>query len=168
MKYLISMGVALLILLPGQPAWSAQPEVPNFSAMAATSRSTRAIEKKDLLGKVWVADFIFTTCGDICPRMTRQMRKLQSHLPKEVYLVSFSIDPDKDTLQDLQGYARDADADPDRWSFVRMGKKPLAQLLVGFKLAKNEKAALENSAALSHSSRFVVVDRRGQIRGFYD
>jgi len=51
-------------------------------------------------------------------------------------------------------------ADPDRWSFVRMGKKSLAQLLVGFKLAKNEKAALENSAALSHSSRFVVVDRR--------
>jgi len=93
MKYLISMGVALLILLSGQPAGSAQPEVPNFSAMAATSRSTRAIEKKDLLGKVWVADFIFTTCGDICPRMTRQMRKLQSHLPKEVYLVSFSIDP---------------------------------------------------------------------------
>src|SRR5260221_7544655 len=152
MKYLISMGVALLILLPGQPAWSAQPEVPNFSAMAATSRSTRAIEKKDLLGRVWVADFIFTTCGDICPRMTHQMRKLQSRLPKKVYLISFTIDPDKDTLQNLQGYARDADADPDRWFFLRMQKNALAKLMSsGFKLVKTEKNAFQNNAALSHS-----------------
>jgi protein SCO1 len=146
-------------------------ELPDFRATAVTAEGARPMGKADLLGKVWVADFIFTTCGDICPRMTRQMRRLQNRLPKEVLLASFSIDPKNDSVEALQNYAKEIEADPSRWFFMRMSERKLAKLMdSGFKLVTTDRATFEKNAndQLNHNSRFVVIDARGRIRGYYD
>src|SRR6267142_2384527 len=72
-----------------------------------------------LAGKIWIADFIYTTCPGPCPMISSRMSELQKPLEKsDVHLVSFSVDPEKDTPQVLRGYADKLQADPARWDFV--------------------------------------------------
>jgi len=160
-------------------AWSAPvtapvitSELPDFHAMAATSRHTQRLGKSDLLGHVWIADFFFTRCGKLCPLMSGQMRQLQSRLSPDVLLVSFTIDPDEDSLKALRLYARHFDADPERWFFLRMPKSRLAELMAAsFRMITVNRAAdakKSSESALSHSSRFVLVDARGRVRAVYD
>lgn len=153
------------------PVVQTTSELPDFKAHQITPEGVTRIQKSDLLGHVWVADFIFTTCSDICPRMSRQMRRLQTRLPPDVKLVSFTIDPEKDTPDALRGYAHDMQADTQRWYFLRMKKKPLEKLMrEGFQFVLTDKASFESNAnpQLNHNSRFVMVDKRGRVRAYYD
>jgi protein SCO1 len=163
-------GTVLHAVDPEIPSTNSS-ELPDFTATAVTTEGSKKMGKKDLLGQVWVADFIFTTCGDICPRMTRQMRRLQNRLPPEVLLVSFTIDPKRDTVDVLQSFAKEFEADPKRWFFLRMSEKKLGKLMdSGFKLVTTDRATFEKNVndQLNHNSRFVVMDKRGRIRGYYD
>jgi len=143
------------------PTYSA---VPDFSM---TERSNRQITRKDLDGKVWVADFIFTHCGGTCPAMSSNMEKLQKRLPKEVVLVSFSVDPTNDTPEVLTEYAKRYNADPERWLFLTGDPAGLQKLSIdGFKLALDTSSGTQ-AEPITHSSRFALVDRQGNIRGYY-
>jgi protein SCO1 len=143
------------------PTYSA---VPDFSL---TERSNRPITRADLNGKVWVADFIFTQCGGICPTMSSNMEKLQERLPKEVMLISFSVDPTNDTPEVLTEYAKRYNAEPERWLFLTGDSEAMQKLSVdGFKLALDPTSGTE-AEPITHSSRFALVDRQGNIRGYY-
>ncbi|HEX7617029.1 MAG TPA: SCO family protein [Thermoanaerobaculia bacterium] len=141
--------------------------VPDF---AFTSERGRPVAARDLEGKAWVADFIFTRCGGTCPMMSERMAALASSLKDEpgVRFVSFDVDPDHDSLADLASYARQHRADPERWTFLR-GEWPAIRSLAGegFKLAVVDGHAGDPEPIL-HSSRFVLVDARREIRGYYD
>ena len=138
--------------------------VPDFKL---TERSGREITRESLTGQVWVADFIFTRCAGICPTMSTNMRKLQEQLPREIRLVSFSVDPAYDTPAVLTEYAKRYDADPDRWLFLTGDPDAIQHLSVGgFKLALDPTGGTE-AEPITHSSRFVLVDRDGVIRGYY-
>src|SRR5262245_9289536 len=89
--------------------------VPDFSLLEAGGRQ---ITLQEFQGKVWIADFIFTSCAGMCPMMTSEMRKIQDALPQEIRLVSFSVDPARDTPAVLNDYADRFGADRRRWSFV--------------------------------------------------
>jgi protein SCO1/2 len=145
-------------------------EIPVYSAVpdfSLTERSNRQITRKDLDGKIWVADFIFTHCGGICPTMSSNMEKLQERLPTEVLLVSFSVDPTNDTPEVLAEYAKRYNADPERWLFLTGDSGALQKLSIdGFKLALDAKSGTEVEP-ITHSSRFALVDRQGNIRGYY-
>ena len=150
------------VFLAGLPSRAAAPssELPDFKAMAATSDSIRKISKSDFRGHVWVADFIFTTCGGICPRMTRQMRRLHNRTDPEVLFATFTIDPKTDTLAVLQSLAKEMEADPKRWFFIRMSEDKLKTLMdASFSLVKSEKANFEKNPddKLNHNSFFVVM-----------
>lgn len=131
----------------------------------------------DLRGKVWVADFIFTNCAGPCPRLTSHMSRLQEALAGvagggEVRLVSFSVDPEKDTPEVLAEYGRRFRADFTRWSFLTGGKQAIYDLIFeGFKLAIDDGALSKDGTPgpgiITHSVRFVLVDREGRIRGYY-
>jgi len=159
--------LALTLLLAGCAGSVAMPDysvVPEFSL---TERSNRPVTKKDLAGQVWVADFIFTQCQGICPAMSSNMEKLQRQLPKEVRLVSFSVDPYNDTPAVLTEYANRYNADPERWLFLTGSADAIQGLSVdGFKLALNPSSGTDVEP-ITHSSRFVLVDREGHIRGYY-
>jgi protein SCO1/2 len=126
-----------------------------------------------LAGQVWVADFIFTRCAGPCPLMTRRMAALVDTLGARspVQFVSFTVDPDHDTPGVLREYARGFGADPDRWRFLTGLRKDLHAVSVGgFHLAMGE-AEVDSTTELinvAHSTRFILVDQRGEVRGYYD
>jgi protein SCO1/2 len=130
-------------------------------------RSSREVKNQELAGKIWIADFVYTSCGGMCPIMTEKMRKLQDKLPAEIKLVSFSVDPDVDTPAVLTEYAKKFGADPNRWLFLTGSKESLFKLSKdGFKLAVDDTGGTELEP-ITHSSRFVLVDQQGRIRGYY-
>lgn len=118
----------------------------------------------DLKGKVWVADFIFTTCGSICPMMTAHMSGLSKAFAglKDVRMVSISVNPENDTPATLKIYAQKYGAQANRWSFLSGPRADIQTLIVGsFKIG-------DMKEIIFHSPMFVLVDRKGQIRGYYD
>jgi len=166
----IVLGTFLWLKLaprPGLRGWNARPleglsrqgQVPEFSL---TERSGKNIGLAALRGKIWIADFIYTSCTDTCPLQTAEMAKLQ--------LVSFTVDPERDTPKVLAGYAGKFKADAERWLFLTGEKEQIGQLIqAGFHLsaAPLTEGGTQASVVL-HSPRFVLVDREAQIRGYYD
>jgi len=149
---------------PAQPEITTYGTVPAFSLADQTGKT---ITLHDLAGHVWIADFIFTNCGGTCPVMSQSMRKLQDALPQEIRMVSFTVDPTRDTPQVLGEYAKRYGAREDRWLFLTGEKDILYNLSIkGFKLALEDTGGTEVEP-ITHSSRFVLVDRQGQIRGYY-
>lgn len=117
-----------------------------------------------LAGKIYVADFIFTSCAGICPVMTGEMARLYRDFEDDdrVRFVSISVDPDTDTPERLAEFGAQYGADPARWKFLTGPMteiEPLArnQFLLGF-----------GGEPIQHSPRFVLVDGQGDIRGFFD
>ena len=165
---LIGIGLAFLAIAQIRSR-TATPEishgrVPDFSL---TESSGRTVRLQDLNGKVWVADFIFTSCAGTCPAMTAQMRRLQDALPGDIDLVSFSVDPRRDTPEVLARYAKQFHADPSRWMFLTGDHDTLYNLSInGFKLALDGMSGTQEEP-ITHSSRFVLVDRAGQIHAYY-
>ncbi len=135
-----------------------------------TNQDGEQLSKKDLKGKVWIADFIFTSCADVCPPMTANMAKLQEMIKKEkledVEIVSFSVDPTVDTPDVLKQYGQKFNADFSNWSF-----------LTGYTQEEIEKFVLENFKALVkkpeagdqviHGTDFYLVDQNGDMRKYY-
>lgn len=144
--------------------------VPDFTM---TNRDGRTVTRDDLRGQPWVADFIFTNCKAICPIMTLRMAEVQSSLDsapifKDVKLVSISVDPEHDTPAAMAEFAERYDAHPERWLFLTGEAQETVWTLVqeGFQLPLD--ATPDNAAMpISHSSRFVLVDAHGRIRGYY-
>ena len=141
---------------------AAQQQLPDFSL---TDQFGVSFVSSDLNDKVWVADFIFTSCATICPPMTIQMASLQDEFAEEeVHFVSFSVDPERDTPTVLRRYADNYGADGDRWSFLTGQKEAIYQLAhEGFNLATGHRGS-----EILHSTRFVLVDRNQQVWGYYD
>lgn len=138
-------------------------QLPDF---ALTNQHGHALALADLEGKVWVADFIFTSCPTICPPMTDEMTRLQDEFATEPDLrfVSFSVDPERDTPAVLSRYADSFGVDHSRWSFLTGEKASIYQLAHdGFNLAVGHQGS-----EILHSTRFVLVDRGGNVRGYYD
>ncbi len=126
----------------------------------------------DLLGQVWIADFIFTRCAGTCPLITQRMAALSKQLAaapatREVKLVSFSVDPAFDTPAVLSAYARQSGADPQRWRFLTGARGVMRGLVEhGFLLPIGDGA--DPATPIIHSQNFVLVDAQGRIRGVYD
>lgn len=122
-----------------------------------------------LRGAPFVLDFVFTTCTGPCPRMTESMARLQADLAQTpVRLVSVSVDPETDTLEILAGYAAAHAADPERWHFLRGDEATVTALATSVLLPAARDAAADPGMRVAHSSRFVVVDGEGRVRGYYE
>jgi len=140
-------------------------EIPPFSL---TERSGAAVTAQQLAGHVWVADFVFTSCPDICPALSSRMSALQEPLASgddPVRLVSLSVDPTHDGPAVLSTYASHYRAGPN-WMFLTGSRDAVAALLRdGFKVAFADDGP--PSSPITHSDRFVLVDRKLRIRGYY-
>jgi cytochrome oxidase Cu insertion factor (SCO1/SenC/PrrC family) len=146
------------------------PVVASVPAFTLTERSGRTVSREDLLGKVWVADFVFTTCTGPCPEMTLRMRSLQETLKRtkrDITLVTVTVDPVTDTPKVLQRYADKFGADPERWLFLTGDDERFIHNLVLKGFLQALAPATEDSPII-HSTRFVMIDRQGRIRGSHD
>lgn len=158
-------------------------DVPSFEV---TTHLGEPMSKQSMLGKVWVCDFFLSRCNGICPILGRTMVDLAGDLSKDatlddVKLVSFSVDPEYDTVEQLQLYrkinmgawARDDEAvqaEIDRrWMHVRaQEQEPFWELVrEGFKLYVGP-SENDPTTPVAHSGRLVLIDKQGQIRGYYD
>ena len=141
----------------------ALPVIGQVPPFALTERSGQPFGAEQLKGKISVVDFIFTRCTGVCPIMADRMGKLYKAFADfpNVQFVSISVDPDFDTPGILQEYARNHGVTDDRWLFLRGRIDSVAYLSErGFLLPTD-------SLPQGHSNRFVLVDAKGQIRGYY-
>jgi protein SCO1 len=124
-----------------------------------------------MLGQVSVVDFIFTRCPSSCPRLTSRMGELQARFARDkssVRLVSFSVDPENDTPAVLADYAAKAGADLSRWTFVTGAADDIARTVVlGFKVSAAKIARGAEDYEVTHGNWFVLVDRKGALRGYF-
>jgi protein SCO1/2 len=175
---LIALGLAALALtvaptllrgLFGKPgALQTYGHVPAFHLV---NEQGAPVSEASLQGHVTVVDFIFTRCPSSCPRLTARMGELQDRLAQSksgVKLVSISVDPDNDTPPVLAAYAAHAHADPARWSFLTGTTKDVQDVVVsGFRVAASKQARGANDYDVIHGDWFVLVDPRGDIRGYF-
>lgn len=152
--------------------------LPSFTAVppfALTAQDGRQVTRDDYAGRVWIANFVFTDCPGPCPMLTSHMRSVQDLLKErslDVPLVSFSVDPEKDTPEVLTAYGKTFGADFTRWTFLTGDKQEIYDLILhGFLLAVSDGAvSAEYSAGpgvITHSTRFALIDQQGEVRGYY-
>lgn len=143
--------------------------VPEFTF---TERNGSLVSLQQLRGKIWVADFIYTSCTDTCPLQTAMMAQLQEKYATDpaFQLVSFTVDPQRDTPQALTEYAAKYQADSKRWYFLTGQRDRILRLVQdGFHLAvASFPDAADPTGLIAHSPRFVLVDKDARIRGYYD
>ncbi len=147
-------------------------QVPAFSLV---ERSGKPLSSRDLLGRPWVADFIFTRCQGICPVLSGRMADLLGRLEDQgitdTIAVSFSVDPEHDDPATLRAYAKRFGADPERWLFLTGDLAHVEDLVRhGFRLsmaALPEEQRRTAPEPITHSDRFVLVDDQLRIRGYY-
>ncbi len=159
-----------LLFIPGcSPAPKPQRALPDFSLTAVTVDGTSPFDARALRGRVWIADFVYTRCAGPCPLLTANMQGLQKRLPKSIGLLSFTVDPDHDSPEVLNVYARQFKADPQRWFFLTGEKADLIRLVRdGFLLPVVENAAAQEGEKIAHSTKFVLIDADARVRGWYD
>jgi protein SCO1/2 len=140
------------------PAFGVVPDFTLTDQNGAPFSSSSALR-----GQVWVADFIFTNCQGPCPRMSSQMHEVQKALAgmDGVRLVSFTVDPDRDTPEVLAAYSRRFLAEPGRWFFLTGPRETLHAL------SRQAFMLGDINGNLEHSTRFALVDGTSHIRGFY-
>ncbi len=141
-------------------------KIPHFVLL---NQDSVPFDSRQLEGKVHVTDFMFTSCPGICPVMTLQMKRLQE-MTKDFppfQMLSFTVDPDRDTSSKLKVYAREHRADLKRWTFLTGPMDSIYKVgIEGYYLGM-QKDSTEPGGYL-HSGRFVLVDGKGLIRGYYD
>jgi protein SCO1/2 len=158
-----ALGLAFL-LLAGCTGSSPLPSlglVPDFTLTDQTNHEFRSADA--LKRKVWIGDFVFTHCAGPCPRMTSYLRKVQDAIGDEtgIRLISFTVDPARDTPEVLDAYAKQFKAREGFWYFLTGTPDALNQLSRhAFKLG-------DVDGNLEHSTRFVLVDKFGRLRGYY-
>ena len=164
----IYIGVAIFLIISfffkdSQPV-KELPEIGNVPQFEFTNSDGSIVTLDNLKGKVWVADFIFTTCTMACPMMTGNMNIVHKKFKKNdnVRLVSISVYPEFDTPEVLKNYASQYDADTEKWLFLT-GKEDAVKDIIrdGFKIGDYEDI-------IFHSEKFALVDKKGIIRAYYN
>ncbi|MCP4520558.1 MAG: SCO family protein [Cytophagales bacterium] len=129
----------------------------------------QTITNETLKGKIYVADFFFTSCPGICPVMQNQMARVQKEFEgnPNIYFLSHSLDPDNDSKEVLKSYAERLGADTKSWFFVRGSEEDIYKMAgqggYFIPVEKNKDAP----GGIDHSGRFILVDKSGNIRGKY-
>ena len=139
-----------------------------ISDFKLTNQNGKEITQANYKDKIYVADFFFTTCQDICPVMTKNMYQLQEELKNdnEILLLSHTVIPEVDTVEQLKEYAIENKVDDSKWNLVTGDKKQI------YELARKSYLAVEdsnfNEFDMIHTENFMLIDKEKQIRGFYD
>ncbi|MGV3630156.1 MAG: SCO family protein [Bacteroidota bacterium] len=144
------------------------PRIPAFKFL---NQDSVWISSKDLKGKIWVANFFFTSCPTICPKMTSQMKRLSiltKDLEKEIEFLSFSINSDNDRPHVLKRYIAHNGITAKNWQFFTGKPEAEVHLLGDENFLVNAREDLGSEGGYAHSEAFVLVDKEGYIRGMYN
>jgi protein SCO1/2 len=166
----IAFYFALTHFVPGfgTPVLPVLSYVPPFSF---DNQLGRRVTDKDVAGKVYVAEYFFTTCKGICPKMNVNMKRLSGDLAGETdfRILSYTVDPETDSVGRMKHYADSLGADPGRWWFLTGRKDSLYHLARnGYLLDDPKNNALNINEQFLHTQFVALVDRGGRVRKIYD
>jgi len=140
-----------------------------IAPFSLTNQNGKPITEKDYADKIYVADFFFTTCPSICPKMTENMGHIQKAIRKDnqVMLLSFSVTPQIDSVPQLKRYAKEKGVIDAKWNLLTGEKKAI------YELARKSYLAAKTDGDggphdMIHTENFILVDPEQRIRGFYD
>ena len=167
----------LVLAVPGAALlWSQPPPLDNFGPIpefSLTDQDAQPFTRSTMAGTVWVADFIFTRCPDICPTLSSRLATLQPQITSHqgdqpIKLLSFSVDPAYDTPTVLTDYGAQFQAIPEHWRFITGEEPQVYAAIEGFKQAVDiQRESGREIPDILHSQKFVLIDGDGDIRGFY-
>lgn len=161
---LIITGMIWIVINSGLVKNKTIPIIKNIPSFSLNTQDGNSFSDLDLIGKVTVLDFIFTSCVGPCPRMTHNMRKLyeQYQSKPDVQFVSITVDPKIDSKELLKQYAIANGVTDERWKFLT-GEIELIKSVSqdGFLL-------FADNLPVGHAIKFVLIDHKGQIRKYYD
>ncbi len=166
------LGAVAIFVFSGTSVESLQPEgrqtsLGTVSSFSLIDHEGNKFREKQLSGHIWVVDFIFTRCRGQCRNMTRNMDKLRNHLPNSVRFLSISVDPSFDRPDVLRDYRSEMNVNHPDWWFLTGKENEIKKLIMGsFNLAYG-KAPEDSDNLLTHSNRFVLLDGKRRIRGYY-
>ena len=146
------------------------PSMGSVPPFELVTQEGKPFSSSSLNGKYWIVDLIFTNCSGTCPMLTANLASIQKALAKtsDVEIVSISVDPNNDTPEVLAEYAKRYNADTKSWTFLTGNVHTIYTIAKdGFKLTLDSVSGDEMNPIV-HSERFVLVDKKGTIRGFYD
>lgn len=167
------MGAIALLFVRSRLA-PPPPVLGTVNDFTLTNQHGRAVSLQDLRGRVWVADIIFTRCAGPCLKMTRCLREVQQSLAgrPDVALVSITTDPDYDTPAVLQRYAARFRVDQTQWHFLTGPRSAIQALatrdLMLMSVATRPEDRVSEDDLFLHSTKLVVLDRQGRLRGLFD
>lgn len=181
-RSLISL-IAVAVFIASMTAWaliSSQEErrldvlgtLPTFELI---NENKESFTLDNLLGRISVANFIFTSCQGTCPLLTRQMKNVADWMKSQdegtYQIVSISVDSKRDTPERLHAYKKTYGIESEDWHFLTGNDAALKALVLdGFKISFQEVADMKEEPSLFdivHGEKFVVIDRQGQIRGYF-
>jgi protein SCO1 len=167
--FIVPISRTLAIGRDAPPPPALKLALPDFKL---TDQHGRPFGLADLKGKIWVADFVFTSCPTVCPKLTKRMTEVQNrgkNLGDAFHLVTFTVDPENDTPDKLRAYAESFHVNQRRWSFLT---GPLGELettvVKGFKIGMGKDEEVPGIFSIFHGEKLVLVDPEGFIRGYYD
>ena len=133
------------------------------------NQNGKTVTQEDYKDKIYVADFFFTTCQSICPIMTKNMAEVQKEIlnDNEIMLLSHTVTPEIDTVEQLKRYAEEKGVVDTKWNLVTGDKKQI------YELARKSYLAVKSDGDggpydMIHTENFMLIDKKRQIRGFYD
>ncbi len=141
-------------------------KIPDFSFL---DQDSQVVNKAGLRGKIFISDFFFTTCQGICPAMTHQMDRLAKAYQddNEIWFLSHTVNPEYDTVGVLRSYAESKGVSNSNWRFLTGTKKALYKMArEGYFIDYNQGKGRDENFV--HTENFVLVDKEGHIRGYYD
>lgn len=148
------------------PVYFEGESIPSFTMQ---DQSGKTLTQNDFLGKIYIADFFFSTCPGICKVMAKEMKNVQQQTlnMEDVALLSFSVDPETDTVERLKEYGQMVGAIEGKWHLMT------GKYIDVFELAQKKYhiTALKDATAdggIFHDDRLILVDKKGRVRGFYD
>jgi len=169
---LVIAGLGIWLSISLLPTASKLPIIGVVPDWTLLNQVSQPFGSKDLAGRVYIANFVFTRCPSVCPKMMDQMAKLTHQFADpdtKVYFVSFTVDPEHDTPQVLKKYAFERGINAREWSLLTSeSKESLFKLYSeGFKIGVSQGAPVADLFDIAHSEKMVLVDQQNRIRGFY-
>ncbi|NQV76243.1 MAG: SCO family protein [Bacteroidetes bacterium] len=152
---------------PGDPAYKKIHQIPSFSLV---NQEGITITEKDVEGKIYVANFFFTTCRNICTKMTTNMHLIQEAFAddEQIYLISHSVTPESDSVPKLKKYALENKIRSDKWSLLTGDKSSIYRLAKQEYFAGDTIGFYQTGNEFLHTENFILIDKHRRIRGVYN
>ncbi|SEC87735.1 protein SCO1/2 [Tenacibaculum sp. MAR_2009_124] len=154
-------------LTPGSDEEKSFHKIPSFSM---TNQEGEFITNESLSSKIYIVDFFFTSCPGICPKMTDNMSLVQGYFKEdeEVMIVSFSVTPEKDSVQVLRDYANNKNIDSKKWYLLTGIRKEIYDLGRKAYFVEEDLGKTKSEEDFLHTENFVLIDSNRHIRGIYN